>query len=78
MIETKSVEYLPFMPSFICFVNGVCWTSYSLIKFDLYMVIPNGLGTCLSLIQLTIYAMYFSSTPKKGEKAAEAKDVEMA
>ncbi|XP_020271305.1 bidirectional sugar transporter SWEET4-like [Asparagus officinalis] len=65
VVSTKSVEYLPFMPSFTSFINGVCWTSYALIKFDLYMVIPNGLGTFLGVIQLLIYGIYFKSTKQE-------------
>nr|UJT76398.1 bidirectional sugar transporter SWEET5 [Hemerocallis fulva] len=77
VIETKSVKYMPFTLSLVSFVNGLCWTSYALLKFDLYVLIPNGLGTMLGLIQLIIYAIYFKSTqttgdlPTKSEKSVE-------
>ncbi|GJM93969.1 hypothetical protein PR202_ga10574 [Eleusine coracana subsp. coracana] len=70
VITTKSVEYMPFFLSLVSFLNGVCWTSYALIRFDLYVTIPNGLGTFFGLVQLILYACYYKSTPKK-EKNVE-------
>ncbi|KAI4983703.1 hypothetical protein ZWY2020_025569 [Hordeum vulgare] len=60
VIKTKSVEYMPFFLSLVSFLNGVCWTSYALIKFNLY--IANGLD---ALFGLVLYACYYKSTPKK-------------
>ncbi|KAF8696836.1 hypothetical protein HU200_036475 [Digitaria exilis] len=65
VITTKSVEYMPFFLSLVCFLNGLCWTAYALIRFDLYLTIPNGLGTLFGLAQLILYACYYKSTPKK-------------
>ncbi|TVU03699.1 hypothetical protein EJB05_16335 [Eragrostis curvula] len=70
VITTKSVEYMPFFLSLVSFLNGVCWTAYALIRFDLYVTIPNGLGTFFGLVQLILYACYYKSTPKK-EKNVE-------
>ncbi|VAI92863.1 unnamed protein product [Triticum turgidum subsp. durum] len=70
VIRTKSVEYMPFFLSLVNFLNGCCWTAYALIKFDLYVTIPNGLGAFFGLIQLILYACYYKSTPKK-EKSVE-------
>ncbi|XP_062204569.1 bidirectional sugar transporter SWEET6a-like [Phragmites australis] len=70
VITTKSVEYMPFFLSLVSFLNGVCWTAYALIRFDLYVTIPNGLGAFFGLVQLILYACYYKSTPKK-EKNVE-------
>ncbi|KAL8161392.1 hypothetical protein V2J09_012881 [Rumex salicifolius] len=67
VIKTKSVEYMPFFLSLAGFLNGICWTAYALIEFDLYVLIGNGVGAFLAAIQLTLYFMYRNSTPKKGE-----------
>jgi len=75
VIQTKSVKYMPFTLSLVSFFNGICWTTYALIKFDLYITIPNGTGTFLGLVQLMIYAIYYKSTPQ-GEETE--KDVEMS
>ncbi|XP_048567585.1 bidirectional sugar transporter SWEET6a-like [Triticum urartu] len=68
VIKTKSVEYMPFFLSLVSFLNGVCWTSYALIKFDLYVTIPNGLGALFVLL----LACYYRPTPKK-EKSVKLK-----
>ncbi|XP_048574106.1 bidirectional sugar transporter SWEET6b-like [Triticum urartu] len=70
VIRTKSVEYMPFLLSLVSFLNGCCWTTYALIKFDLYVMIPNGLDAFLSLVQLILYFFYYKTTPKK-EKIVE-------
>ncbi|KAK1665519.1 hypothetical protein QYE76_053678 [Lolium multiflorum] len=73
VIKTKSTEYMPFLLSLVNFCNGCCWTAYALIKFDLYITIPNGLGALFGLAQLVLYACYCGSTPKKNN----GKNVEM-
>ncbi|XP_031481943.1 bidirectional sugar transporter SWEET4-like [Nymphaea colorata] len=64
VIRTKSVEYMPFFLSLASFANGICWTAYALIRFDLFITIPNGIGTVLGLMQLALYATYYKSTKK--------------
>jgi solute carrier family 50 protein (sugar transporter) len=39
VITTKSVEYMPFTLSFVSFLNGVCWTTYALIRFDIFITV---------------------------------------
>jgi len=39
VITTKSVEYMPFFLSLVNFLNGICWTAYALIRFDLYVTV---------------------------------------
>jgi solute carrier family 50 protein (sugar transporter) len=70
VVRTKSVEYMPFFLSLVGLLNGATWTVYGLIKFDIFVVIPNGIGVLLSLVQLILYLCYYKSTPKK-EKNVE-------
>ncbi|KAL6006945.1 hypothetical protein ACLOJK_032441 [Asimina triloba] len=65
VITTKSVQYMPLYLSLASFLNGVCWTAYALIKFDLFMVIPNGMGALFGAAQLILYACFCRSTPKE-------------
>ncbi|XP_057968154.1 bidirectional sugar transporter SWEET4 [Malania oleifera] len=65
VIRTKSVEYMPFFISFASFANGVSWASYALIRFDPFIIIPNGLGSVFALAQLVLYATYYKSTQKQ-------------
>ncbi|CAM0884863.1 unnamed protein product [Alopecurus aequalis] len=71
VIRTKSVEYMPLFLSIVGLFNGFCWTAYALIKFDLYITIPNALGVLFSIMQLILYGCYYKSTPK------EKKNVEL-
>ncbi|KAL5719045.1 Bidirectional sugar transporter sweet4 [Ranunculus cassubicifolius] len=65
VITTRSVEYMPFFLSFASFANGVCWTTYALIRFDLFITVPNGIGTVLALLQLILYATFYKSTQRQ-------------
>ncbi|KAK8969780.1 Bidirectional sugar transporter SWEET6b [Platanthera guangdongensis] len=77
VIKTKSVKYMPFWLSFAGFLNGLCWTSYALIKFDIFITIPNGLGAIFGFLQLLLYVCYCGCTPVE-EVQEERKEVEMA
>ncbi|TKY60750.1 Bidirectional sugar transporter SWEET4 [Spatholobus suberectus] len=65
VITTKSVEYMPFYISLASFGNGVAWTTYALIRFDLFITIPNAIGTTFALAQLILYATYYKSTQRQ-------------
>ncbi|GJR65656.1 bidirectional sugar transporter SWEET4-like protein [Tanacetum coccineum] len=67
VMKTKSVEFMPFTLSLAAFLNGVCWTTYALLKFDINILIANGLGAVFGCAQLVLYGCYFGSTPKKGK-----------
>ncbi|KAL3512673.1 hypothetical protein ACH5RR_025392 [Cinchona calisaya] len=62
VIKTKSVKYMPFYLSLTNFVNACVWFFYAFLKFDPYVLIPNGLGALSGLIQLGIYAYYYRYT----------------
>ncbi|XP_024024507.1 bidirectional sugar transporter SWEET5 [Morus notabilis] len=62
VIQTKSVKYMPLCLSVATFFNGIVWVIYALLKFDPYIVIPNGLGTFSALVQLVLYCTYYKTT----------------
>ncbi|XWS50121.1 hypothetical protein CRYUN_Cryun12cG0061500 [Craigia yunnanensis] len=64
VISTKSVEYMPFFLSLASFANGVAWAIYAFLPFDLFIAVPNVLGTLFSLAQLLLYATYYKSTKR--------------
>ncbi|KAL8137627.1 hypothetical protein V2J09_003628 [Rumex salicifolius] len=72
VIKTKSVEYMPFTLSLASFLNGLCWTAYALIEFDLFVLIANGVGALFGLSQLVLYAIYWWNGDKN-KAAAPAK-----
>ncbi|XP_020588838.1 bidirectional sugar transporter SWEET4-like [Phalaenopsis equestris] len=65
VIQTKSVEYMPLSISVASFFNGLCWTTYALIRFDIYITIPNSLGLLFSITQLLLHAIYYKSTKRQ-------------
>ncbi|KAE8010258.1 hypothetical protein FH972_006643 [Carpinus fangiana] len=65
VVTTKSVEYMPFLLSFIFFVNGGVWTAYAFLANDLFVGIPNGTGFFLGTAQLILYAMYWKPKPSR-------------
>ncbi|THU70468.1 hypothetical protein C4D60_Mb08t25330 [Musa balbisiana] len=65
VIKTKSVEFMPLSLSLASFLNGVCWTTYALIRFDLFITIPNGLGVAFAVAQLVLHMMYHASTKQQ-------------
>ncbi|CAH8280608.1 unnamed protein product [Arabidopsis lyrata] len=62
VIKTKSVKYMPFFLSLANFMNGVVWVIYACLKFDPYILIPNGLGSLSGIIQLILYITYYKTT----------------
>ncbi|WOK99854.1 bidirectional sugar transporter SWEET4-like [Canna indica] len=68
VIKTKSVEFMPLSLSLASFLNGICWTVYALIRFDLFIIIPNGLGVAFAVAQLILHILYHRSTVRLMEE----------
>ncbi|KAF3441283.1 hypothetical protein FNV43_RR15196 [Rhamnella rubrinervis] len=77
VIKTKSVKYMPFFLSLSNFLNGCVWVIYALIKFDIFILISNGLGTISGAVQLIIYAWYSRTTPKDDEDSVSKPNQEV-
>ncbi|KAI8546171.1 hypothetical protein RHMOL_Rhmol07G0097000 [Rhododendron molle] len=65
VITTRSVEYMPLSLSLASLANGICWTTYAVIRFDPFIAVPNGLGMVFGLAQLVLYATFYRSTKKQ-------------
>nr|ACF85395.1 unknown [Zea mays] len=81
VIKTKSVEFMPFLLSLAVFLCGTSWFIYGLLGRDPFIIIPNGCGSFLGLMQLILYAIYRknkgpAAPAGKGEAAAAAAEVE--
>lgn len=66
VIRTKSVEYMPFLLSFILFINAAIWTFYSVITKDVFLAVPNGVGFLLGVAQLILYVIYMNPKRERG------------
>jgi len=65
VIVTKSVEFMPFFLSFFLFLNGGIWAVWAVLKGDVYVGIPNGIGFGLGAAQLVVYMIYRKGKPKR-------------
>lgn len=77
VIKTKSVKYMPFYLSLANFCNGVVWSIYALIKFDKYVLIPNGLGSVSGLVQLGLFAYYYKTTNWDEDDSSHQSEMEL-
>lgn len=65
VVETKSVEYMPFFLSLFVFLCSLSWFVYGILGRDVFVGVPNGVGTVLGVAQLVLYWIYKDSTPTK-------------
>ncbi|XP_039119317.1 LOW QUALITY PROTEIN: bidirectional sugar transporter SWEET16-like [Dioscorea cayenensis subsp. rotundata] len=71
VINTKSVEYMPFFLSFFLFLNGGVWALYAILDHDVYLTIPNGMGFILGTLQLMLYMIYMNPKAKVDKQSGE-------
>ncbi|CAH9117042.1 unnamed protein product [Cuscuta europaea] len=62
VITTKSVEYMPLSLSVCSLVNSLCWSLYALMRMEIFILAPNGIGVLLGLLQIVLYAKYYKSS----------------
>ncbi|KAL2921945.1 Bidirectional sugar transporter SWEET3 [Bienertia sinuspersici] len=58
VIQTKSVEYMPFYLSFFTLLASCCWAIYGLLSHDVFIMSPNWVGILLAILQLMVYWKY--------------------
>ncbi|KAG8077662.1 hypothetical protein GUJ93_ZPchr0007g4233 [Zizania palustris] len=58
VIQTESVEFMPFYLSLSTFLMSTSFAFYGLLLRDLFIYFPNGLGVILGAMQLVLYAYY--------------------
>ncbi|GMI95446.1 VEGETATIVE CELL EXPRESSED1 [Hibiscus trionum] len=79
VIRTKSVKYMPFTLSLFSLLNGIVWMTYALLKFDINILIPNGLGCLAGIAQIILYAYYYKTTNwDDDEEKASAQKVQLS
>ncbi|KAJ8766292.1 hypothetical protein K2173_022351 [Erythroxylum novogranatense] len=71
VVTTKSVEYMPFLLSLFCFLNGAVWTLYAVFTRDIFIGVPNGAGFLLGTTQLVLYAIYRNAEPSRNTNIRE-------
>ncbi|KAL2318366.1 hypothetical protein Fmac_032242 [Flemingia macrophylla] len=74
VIKSKSVEFMPFFLSLFVFFCGTSWFIFGLLGHDLFVAVPNGVGSALGTTQLILYFIY---RDKKGEPESASKEEAM-
>lgn len=58
VIRTKSVEFMPFYLSLSTFAMSLSFMVYGIFNFDPFVYVPNGIGTILGTVQLSLFLYY--------------------
>ncbi|XP_031407051.1 bidirectional sugar transporter SWEET2-like isoform X2 [Punica granatum] len=61
VIRTRSVEFMPFYLSLSTFLMSTSFLMYGILNGDIFVFLPNGIGTLLGMTQLLLYCYYKSS-----------------
>nr|AFK48838.1 unknown [Lotus japonicus] len=65
VIQTKSIEFMPFYLSLSTFLMSTSFLLYGLFNDDAFIYVPNGIGTILGVVQLILYFYYESKSRKE-------------
>ncbi|KAI3769379.1 hypothetical protein L6452_00481 [Arctium lappa] len=58
VIQTRSVEFMPFYLSLSTFLMSTSFLLYGIFNLDPFIYVPNGIGTILGIAQLALYFYY--------------------
>ncbi|KAI5068428.1 hypothetical protein GOP47_0016773 [Adiantum capillus-veneris] len=59
VVKTKSVEFMPFLPSLFLCLNGGTWMAYGITMQDLFIEVPYAIGFLLGVIQLILFIRFW-------------------
>ncbi|RLN54004.1 hypothetical protein BBJ28_00015427 [Nothophytophthora sp. Chile5] len=66
VIQTKNASSLPISISVVFLVNAVLWVTFAIADDDLFVLVPNAIGTALCLVQVVLFLIY-RREPQRGE-----------
>ncbi|XP_031372118.1 bidirectional sugar transporter SWEET2-like [Punica granatum] len=61
VIRTRSVEFMPFYLSLSTFLMSTSFLLYGILNGDIFIILPNSIGTLLGMTQLLLYCYYKSN-----------------
>ena len=65
VIQTRSVRYMPLLLSLSGFLCACTWLFWAVSVEDYFVLIPNALGAFFGLIQIILYAIYWTMEWRK-------------
>ena len=60
VIQSRSVRYMPLLLSLFGFLCACTWLIWAVVVEDYFVLVPNALGAFFGLIQLILYAVYWT------------------
>ncbi|XP_074365137.1 bidirectional sugar transporter SWEET3b-like [Apium graveolens] len=76
VLQTKSVEFMPFYLSLFSFITSLFWMTYGLLSRDYILGSPNLIGCPLGILQLALYFMYRKREVMEGPQKCDVEMVE--
>ncbi|KAL4174709.1 hypothetical protein KRP22_006641 [Phytophthora ramorum] len=86
VVQTKNASSMPISISGVFLVNAVLWVIFAVVVDDMFVLVPNAIGTLLCGIQVVLYLVYRpgrvgaptqhegSPDAAKGEHSADVRD----
>ncbi|KAG7396546.1 hypothetical protein PHYBOEH_002158 [Phytophthora boehmeriae] len=74
VIQTKNASSLPISISSIFMANAALWVVFSVAVNDVFVLVPNAIGTVLCAIQVLLYIIYRPGRPGKPSASEHAFD----
>ncbi|KAF3528197.1 hypothetical protein DY000_02043040 [Brassica cretica] len=68
VIQTKSVEFMPFYLSLSTFLMSASFFMFGIFNSDAFVYTPNGIGTVLGIVQLSLYCYYHRNSIEEETK----------
>eukprot|EP00250_Pteridium_aquilinum_P018159 c23971_g2_i3 orf=402-1403(-) len=75
-IQLRERKFLHPNASLAAFLKGAIWTAYGLVDFDIFILIPNGVGVMIGIIQvILVFFLMKSEEPKLDREEGGNKDM---
>jgi len=77
VIQSKSVEFMPFNLSLFAFLCSIFWLAYGVLSKDIVVMAPNFIGVPLASAQMIIYWIYRNNKGQRSQtKNFDADDMQ--
>lgn len=74
VIMTKSSASIPVLMCSAIGLNSFLWFISGVVEDDMYLLVPNAIGTVLSIVQVALYFVY---RPRQSERLTKVADLEV-